>query len=240
MVVGPSITGGVGDSILACVRPRSLSSHRPGLFVPPSHERQSGGVEWSLSFPEPHPLPTLVDETSPPAALSSTPDRQILSERAALSKAAVDLLSAFAPRLGPAFTASLQRLYLPALIDLIRRTNNVVRLRAEACLSLLLETVPHPAALGRLLAPSVADANVHLRRAVGRAFGSLVGAWARDGPRADEVEAVVRRLAGDKDPEARKLAKELWEAYCHTWPERVDGCVPPSPLRSSSATSRDW
>lgn len=148
-----------------------------------------------------------------------------------MSKAGIDLLSSFAPRLAGSFNSTLQRLYLPPLLDLVRRTNNIVRQRAETVLYLILETCP-PANLVRMIASSVGDANVNLRRAVGRGMATIARNWGRD-VRADDVENVVRRLAGDKDPEARKLGKELWEEYCGIWPERVDVWVS-FPLRLPS------
>ena len=59
--------------------------------------------------------------------LSYSPSSKVLSERAALSRPAVELVTALAVALGREFSDRLQRLYVPPLLDLIRRTNNIVR-----------------------------------------------------------------------------------------------------------------
>jgi hypothetical protein len=66
--------------------------------------------------------------------------RQVLSERAALSRPAVELVTAIAVHLERDFSERLQRIYIPPLLDLIRRTNNIVRevRRSEELLRALL------------------------------------------------------------------------------------------------------
>jgi hypothetical protein len=147
----------------------------------------------------------------------------MLTERAALSKVALELLSSLAPRLNDRFSSLLQRLYIPPLLELMRRTNNIVRERAETCLFKIIETIHQPLLL-QFITVCVKDSSVKLRRAVATALTIAVEGWAA-GNKVAEVENVVRVLATDKDVEVRKAAKDLWIAYCNTWPERVDASV---------------
>lgn len=65
------------------------------------------------------------------------------------------------------------------------------------------------------------DSSVKLRKAVGTAMGIAVDQWQAGGKIA-EVEMVVKALATDKDVDVRKVAKELWEKYKQTWPDRIE------------------
>ena len=145
----------------------------------------------------------------------------MLTERAGLSKYALELLTSLAPRLASRFTGSLPRLFVPPLLELIRRTNNIIRERAENCLFKILETC-HLVLLISYLVGAVGDSAVKLRKAVGVGMKVAVEKWEAGG-KAEDVERVVKALVGDKDVEVRKVAKELWELYRETWPDRVDG-----------------
>lgn len=144
----------------------------------------------------------------------------MLTERAGLSKFALELLTSAAPRLSERFSDKLQRLYIPPLLELIRRTNNIVRERAETCLFKILETVHLSSLLGYLMG-AVKDGATKLRKAVARGLQIAVENW-QAGGRSGEVEKVVKILATDKDVEVRQAAKDLWGAYKETWPGRVD------------------
>ena len=201
--MGPVSLGGIGDKIVACVR--SLPSFDLTSFLPPFFHpfsiRPSPHLLY-LSHPLLHGL------------------LQLLTERAGLSKFALELLTSLAPRLNTSFTNHLPRQFIPPLLELIRRTNNIIRERAETCLFKIVETC-HLVLLIPYLTGAVKDSSVKLRKAVGSAMWIAVDSWGAGG-KVGEVEMVVKVLATDKDVEVRKVAKELWEKYKETWPDRVE------------------
>ncbi|CDZ98723.1 CLASP N-terminal domain [Phaffia rhodozyma] len=150
----------------------------------------------------------------------------MLTERAALSKHALDLLSSLAPRLADRFSFHLQRLYIPPLLDLVRRTNNIIRERAEATLYIILKSCPHAGALIGYLSGACKDPNPKFRKAIARGLRLMVENW-QAGGKVEEVEKVIKALISDKDVDVRKVAKELWVAYQEVWPGRVDGFAAP-------------
>lgn len=47
-----------------------------------------------------------------------------------------------------------------------------------------------------------------------------VDGW-KAGGKVDDVEGMIKFLTVDKDADVRKAAKDLWDRYKVTWPERV-------------------
>lgn len=182
----------------------------------------------------------------------------MLSERAALSRPAVELVTSIAVCLGTHFNERLQRLYIPALLDLIRRTNNIVRevrpafsrlaappeadgltphrlalQRAEHALYSTIRSCPQPSLIG-YLSGAARDINAKLRRSINVAAAIAVDSW-KAGGRVDDIEMMIKQLTADKDADVRKAARDLWDRYKVTWPERVLTCVVFRPGCLSSA-----
>lgn len=105
--------------------------------------------------------------------------------------------------------------------------------RAEHALFTVIRACPLPSLLTPLATAS-RDANPKLRRAVCSATTLTVVHW-KAGGRADEVEGMIKVLAEDRDEGVRKAARELWDKYKVTWPERVPACVLTSPREISHA-----
>jgi hypothetical protein len=128
-----------------------------------------------------------------------------------------------APRLAMHF-APLATLYLPPVIKLLARPNKVFLRRAEKCLLLIVSHCPI-AQLVPLVMDGVQDKNEACRRSCSLAVKTIVNDWdkALIGTKGImEIEAAMRKMATDKDPEVRKAGKAVWEQYKIVWPERVD------------------
>lgn len=150
---------------------------------------------------------------------------QMLSDRGRLSAAAVELLQAFAPRLGVHFSPLVQ-VYFEPLIKLFGRPNKVFLKRAEKCLLTIIDNCP-VATIAVELKKGLFDEAATCRRlsAIGIDRALSGGHWSRDVWTERSLVALedgLRKMATDKDPEVRQTGKKVWAGFTQHFPERVD------------------
>lgn len=152
----------------------------------------------------------------------------MLSDRGRLAGSAIELLQAFAPRLGTAF-APLVQIYFSPLIKLFGRPNKVFLKRAEKCLLTIIDNC-HIATIVIELKRGLHDEAATCRRlssiGIERALGA--GGWEREVWTEKSLLALeegLRKMATDKDPEVRQTGKRVWARFMDIFSERVDECV---------------
>lgn len=152
----------------------------------------------------------------------------MLSDRGRLSAAAIELLQAFAPRLGLGF-APLVQVYFDPLVKLFGRPNKVFLKRSEKCLMTIIDHC-HLASivveLRRGLNDDAATCRKLCSKGIERALGE--GGWGREVWTERSMvclEEGMRKMATDKDPEVRTTGKRVWVQFSETFPERVDEWV---------------
>ena len=145
----------------------------------------------------------------------------MLSERGRLSSTAVELCSNIAHGLGNNFKP-LVPIMVPALIDLCRRPNKIVLTRAQACLMDVV-CMTHCSDILRHLRTATKDKSVQLRKACADATLKALQKWGvhEIGKRVEDVEDIIKAIGRDPGPDVRKVAKEIYEIYSTTWPERL-------------------
>lgn len=149
----------------------------------------------------------------------------MVSDRGRLSTSAIELLQAFAPRLGTSF-APLVQVYFDPLLKLCARPNKVFLKRSEKCLMTIIDNC-HVATiiveLRRGLNDDAATCRKLCSKAIERALGEAD--WAR-GVWTERslvcLEEGLRKMATDKDPEVRSTGKRVWARFTEEFPERVD------------------
>lgn len=150
------------------------------------------------------------------------------SERTRLSGAAVDLVTAFAPRLGHRFEP-LVHFYVPTLLNLTTRTNKLYISRAQTCLTHIVIASRLPALI-HLLREAVKDKSHTLRIAATELVVSFLEAWRDQGDEdalrrakwVEDVESVIRSTAKDANATVRKTSRSIFELYKTIWSDRVD------------------
>lgn len=149
------------------------------------------------------------------------------SERTRLANIAVDLFTVLAPPLGSKFE-SLIGVFVPNLIRLLGRTNKVFIARATAGLHAIITHCPHPRLLVELRV-MVTDKSAALRVLVGGAVLRCMTEWDWSVPslasKAGDVETVIRAFGTDSNVDARKIARQIFDCYKQTFPDRVERCV---------------
>jgi hypothetical protein len=146
------------------------------------------------------------------------------SERTRLANVAVDLFTVFAPPLGSRFEP-LIGIFVPTLIRLLGRTNKVFVSRATAGLRAIITHCPHPRLLVELRIMTT-DKSPALRVLVGAAVLQCMNEWDWSvhslAAKAGDVESVIRALGTDSNVDARKIARQIFDRYKQTFPDRVD------------------
>lgn len=149
----------------------------------------------------------------------------MLSDRGRLSGAAIELLQAFAPRLGTTF-APLVQVYFDPLIKLFGRPNKVFLKRAERCLLKIIDNC-HIATIVVELKKGLFDEAASCRRlsSIGIERALNGGGWALETWTEKSLLALedgLKKMATDKDPEVRQTGKRVWTKFMEMFPERVD------------------
>jgi hypothetical protein len=147
----------------------------------------------------------------------------MLSDRGRLSTAAVELLQAFAPRLGPNFAPIVQP-YFESLLKLFARPNKVFLKRSERCLVKIIENCQLPNIVLELRKGLTDDAAT-CRRICSAGIERTINEWEHQVWTEKSLiclEEALRRMATDKDAEVRQTGKRVWAKFTDLWPERVD------------------
>lgn len=146
------------------------------------------------------------------------------SERSRLSGAAINLISSAATELNQSFDALLS-LFLPTLLGLCGRPNNIFVTRARTCLVVIIEATQSPQILTYLLRYSK-DKSTSLRLAVAE---SALACLERFNPpdlqkdaRGQEIEALIKSTAKDANADIRRVGRKIFEAYSILLPNRVN------------------
>ena len=153
------------------------------------------------------------------------------SERTKLSGATLDLITALASGLGPAFEPLLH-LFFPTLLTLCTRTNKVFLTRARACIFTIIESTQSPALI-TYFSQSIKDKATTLRLASTDGVFACLNCFnppdLEKEARAREIEAIIRATARDANADVRKGSRKIFDAYKILLPNRVDRYVHSSP-----------
>ncbi|KIO32207.1 hypothetical protein M407DRAFT_215040 [Tulasnella calospora MUT 4182] len=161
----------------------------------------------------------------------------MISERGRLSGVAIDLVSSFAPRLGPRFEP-LVSIIIPALVKVLIRPNKIFVNRAQACLLLIIEHCHLPSIVPHLR-EAVKDKSQALRLAAIEATLQVLEQFdkslleVREGSalikrhrgNVEDIESIVKDTARDANPTVRQVSRKVFEKYSEIWPERVEAYV---------------
>ncbi|CAE6448831.1 unnamed protein product [Rhizoctonia solani] len=151
------------------------------------------------------------------------------SERTRLANVAVDLFTVLAPPLGNRFEPFIG-VFVPTLIKLLGRTNKVFVSRATAGLRSIISHCPHPRILVELRVMAN-DKSAPLRVLVAGAVLQCMSEWDWSVPalaaKAGDIETVIRALGTDSNVDARKIARQIFDQYKQTFPDRVESFLEP-------------
>ncbi|CAE6539812.1 unnamed protein product [Rhizoctonia solani] len=151
------------------------------------------------------------------------------SERTRLANVAVDLFTVITPPLGNRFEPFIG-IFVPPLIKLLARTNKVFVTRATAALRAIIANCPHSRILVELRV-MVNDKSASLRVLVAGAVLQCMTEWDWSIPslaaKAGDIETVLRSLGRDSNVDARKIARQIFEHYKQSFPDRVESFLEP-------------
>ena len=148
-----------------------------------------------------------------------------MSERTRLSAVAFELFKVSAESLGKSFTALIP-LFLPTLLTLCTRPNQVVITRAKACIISIIESTYAPSILS-FLADAIKDKAVSLRLAASECILVCLNTFnppdLEKEARAKVIEGIIKSTATDASADVRKFGRKIFDAYKILLPTRVNG-----------------